>query len=294
MTQKEAYYILVEGRFYKGDIEGKQYHWKKGIPGSTQIVHDLNAAFKVQFIYYRTWNKEIKNGKYFYGYGCFDNKNLECIKSSNSSIEYLAGILHYDRFISPVFIENSLRKTIWPGANRQAGIKRVSADVFNMIKERGISGGHISGAALLVGEQNLENLLNEQISPMEFKDGEVSKAVRRIIKTEIFKRTQRIIRKLKKRYKGLCQISGERIASSRIFDVDVTEAHHIQYLSKDGADDDPSNIIVLSPEWHRLIHKEDPIFDRINFEFIFKNGYKLKVKHPGHLAYFNEKNKETD
>lgn len=29
MTQKEAYYILVEGRFYKGDIEGKQYHWKK-------------------------------------------------------------------------------------------------------------------------------------------------------------------------------------------------------------------------------------------------------------------------
>ena len=42
--KKEEYYALVQGRFYSGDIEGRRYHWKEGIPGSKQLTSDLEAG----------------------------------------------------------------------------------------------------------------------------------------------------------------------------------------------------------------------------------------------------------
>lgn len=279
----KSYYALVQGRFYEGDIEGERYHWKKGIPGSMQLANDLSQGKEVNFVYYRTWDKDTKKGKYFYGEGIFDNISLKEFKNDKKEIEYYALIKQYKPYGVPVVVQESLRKKVWPGANRQAGIKRIKKDIFHEISEPGLKPSKLTGAALMIGDHNFESLLNDQLKPGDLKDSEGVHTVKRTITTEVYKRTKKIIKSLKKLYKGTCQITGDKLDTSRKFGVDVTEAHHIQYLCNDGLDADPSNIIIISPEWHRLIHKENPDFDRDSLTFIFENRNILKIQYPGHL-----------
>lgn len=46
---------------------------------------------------------------------------------------------------------------------------------------------------------------------------------------------------------------------------------------------DTSNIIILSPSYHRIIHKARPVFDREQLAFRFPNGLVEKVKVDKHL-----------
>ena len=46
---------------------------------------------------------------------------------------------------------------------------------------------------------------------------------------------------------------------------------------------DTSNIIILSPSYHRIIHKAKPTFDREQLAFRFPNGLVEKVKIDKHL-----------
>ena len=130
----ESFYVLVQGKYYPGDIEGKRYHWIKGIPGSKQLFDDISEGKKVVFIYYRTWDKEAKKGKYFYGTGKFVNNKIE-VEEGKNKIEYFAEISNYKQFDSPVYLHENLRKKIWPGANRSGGIRKISKSLFSRIME---------------------------------------------------------------------------------------------------------------------------------------------------------------
>lgn len=46
---------------------------------------------------------------------------------------------------------------------------------------------------------------------------------------------------------------------------------------------DTSNIIILSPSYHRIIHKAKPRFDHKSLSFEFPNGLVEKVKIDKHL-----------
>jgi hypothetical protein len=278
----ESFYVLVQGKYYLGDIEGKRYHWIKGIPGSKQLYDDISEGKKVVFVYYRTWDKDIKRGKYFYGAGEFVNNKMD-VTQGEDSIEYFAEISNYKQFASPVYVHEDLRKKVWPGANRQAGIKRISESLFNRIINPGLKPTRLKGLASLVGEQNLENLLNGQIIPTDLNDSESIDTTKRTIETEVYRRTRKVIIRLKRRYNGICQITGEKLLSFTNIGVDVTEAHHIQYLCNEGAESDLTNIIIISPEWHRVIHKQNPHFNRHKLEFVFADGKTLPIHHPGHL-----------
>lgn len=67
-----------------------------------------------------------------------------------------------------------------------------------------------------------------------------------------------IVTQLKKLYRGRCQICGVNPVAE--FDADICEAHHIDYFSK-SQNNDASNIIILCPNHHRLIHKKTFSFD---------------------------------
>ena len=122
---EKSFYVLVQGKYYKGDIEGKRYHWKQGIPGSKQLSDELKKNISVSFIYYRTWDKISKRGKYFYGLGEFNNQNFVAkIDSDTKKKEFLCDIKNYYDFAIPVSVERSLWERIWTGANRQPGIKK--------------------------------------------------------------------------------------------------------------------------------------------------------------------------
>ena len=89
-----------------------------------------------------------------------------------------------------------------------------------------------------------------------------------------------IIRLLKKFYGYRDEISGEKIGDK--YGDSVIEAHHIDYFTK-SQNNDSTNIIIVSPNYHRIIHRNNPYFNRKKFQFEFQNGEVLRLKLYDHL-----------
>lgn len=85
---------------------------------------------------------------------------------------------------------------------------------------------------------------------------------------------------LKILYDYRCQITGDKFGEK--YKSEVSEAHHIEYFTK-SMNNDSENIIIVSPNFHCLIHKTHPVFDRNELTFIFQNGVKEKLKLNYHL-----------
>lgn len=85
---------------------------------------------------------------------------------------------------------------------------------------------------------------------------------------------------LKRIYDYRCQMTGEKIGATH--DVVCVEAHHIEPFTK-SFNNDYSNIIILSPNYHRIIHKANPTFNREQLAFKFPNGLIEKLKLNKHL-----------
>lgn len=85
---------------------------------------------------------------------------------------------------------------------------------------------------------------------------------------------------LKQLYQYRCQMTGEEIGS--VYGAHVVEAHHIDPFTK-SLNNDTSNIIIISPNYHRIVHQAKPIFDRSQLAFVYPNGLVDKVKVNKHL-----------
>lgn len=85
---------------------------------------------------------------------------------------------------------------------------------------------------------------------------------------------------LKKLYGYRCQITGERIGEE--YNTNVVEAHHIEYFTK-SLNNDSSNIIIINPSFHRIIHQCNPVFNTNELQFEFPNGVIEKLKLNKHL-----------
>ena len=59
-------------------------------------------------------------------------------------------------------------------------------------------------------------------------------------------------------------------------------SHNIDYFTR-SQNNDSTNIIIISPNNHRIIHKNNPRFNRKKFQFEFENGEVLKLKLYEHL-----------
>ena len=86
---------------------------------------------------------------------------------------------------------------------------------------------------------------------------------------------------LKLLYDYRCQMTGEKVGDEH--NALVVEAHHIIPFTE-SMNNDTSNIIILSPSYHRIIHKAKPVFDRPSLSFHFPNGLVERVKIDKHLA----------
>ena len=89
-----------------------------------------------------------------------------------------------------------------------------------------------------------------------------------------------IIITLKKFYGYRDEISGEKIGDE--YGESVDEAHHIDYFTR-SQNNDSTNIIIISPNYHRIIHKNNPRFNRKKFQFEFENGEVMRLKLYDHL-----------
>lgn len=86
---------------------------------------------------------------------------------------------------------------------------------------------------------------------------------------------------LKKLYDCRCQVTGEKIGE--VYGETVIEVHHIDYFTK-SHNNDSSNIIILSPNFHRIIHKNNPVFNWCTLTFDFPNGYHQSLLLNKHLG----------
>ncbi|GJE54757.1 hypothetical protein [Methylobacterium thuringiense] len=93
-------------------------------------------------------------------------------------------------------------------------------------------------------------------------DGATSE--RREYLREVFVRDAKHVKELKKLYGGRCQISGQKVLED--FSVDITEAHHIRWLTRGGSDE-KDNMIVLSPNLHAAIHATNAEFNWSELSF---------------------------
>ena len=63
---------------------------------------------------------------------------------------------------------------------------------------------------------------------------------------------------------------------------DLTEAHHLHWLSR-GGEDIAENLVLLCPNHHRAVHSCDAPFDYADLAFVFPS-HRERLKLNAHIA----------
>ena len=130
--------------------------------------------------------------------------------------------------------------------------------------------------------EHLSDFVNEEQFEMyvtQWNDPSASIELKQRL-TKVRKVDKSICDNLKQLYDYRCQVTGEKVGNE--FGGSVIEAHHIDYFVN-SQNNDSSNIIILSPNFHRIIHKFNPTFNHKTLEFCFENGIVEKVRLDLHL-----------
>lgn len=91
-----------------------------------------------------------------------------------------------------------------------------------------------------------------------------------------------ILRQLKQAYQGECQLCGGTPFFDSAIDEDILECHHIDYFAT-SHNNDASNILVVCPNHHRLLHRTKATFNRGAACFDLGDGKILPIKLDKHL-----------
>lgn len=141
---------------------------------------------------------------------------------------------------------------------------------------------HITSSESMQIKQSISGV-NEEDFEFQSNYKKVDESARIETKEQIIKvrRLDRAIgESLKLFYKYKCQICGESFSEK--YNCLIAESHHIDFFVS-SLNNDTSNIIVLCPNHHRVIHKADPIFRRDRLSFVYPNGLEEKLELNKHL-----------
>lgn len=134
-------------------------------------------------------------------------------------------------------------------------------------------------------ERTLTKTEIETIGELDFETFEpkidVNASIKEVTRIQKVRQLDRSIGdSLKKLYNFTCQMTGEKVGEEH--NALVVEAHHIVPFTQ-SMNNDTSNIIILSPSYHRIIHKVKPEFNREKLSFVYPNGLIEQVKLNKHL-----------
>ncbi|CAM3505007.1 MULTISPECIES: HNH endonuclease [Saccharibacillus] len=281
------------------DIPFKVYHFP------SRYKNQINSGDT--FLYYQG-DRHKKKNRYYFGCG-----KIGEVTSAEEG-HYNAELLDTWRFINTVPIydtNNEFYESIGysqvrnkPNPAWQNSIRKISAAAFKTILSKSgmdaltisqwmdtnpmnesfkesiifdtflnnFSEEHIETLLENTGEQEIEKILASLDSSASIETRYVLQKIRKASRTTIDT--------LKEMYGNSCQICG--INHQSPYGVDVTEAHHIDYFSKT-QNHSPSNIVILCPNHHRLMHGAKAVFDRKRMAFVYNNGYEEYLKLNKHL-----------
>lgn len=108
---------------------------------------------------------------------------------------------------------------------------------------------------------------------------EADTPARREYRREMVVRSRKLVADLKALYGGECQLSGGAPLGGLVGD--ITEAHHIHWLTRGGLDT-RDNLVILSLDWHAAVHAGDTRFDWSDLSFVI-NGRRFPLLINRHL-----------
>ena len=153
--------------------------------------------------------------------------------------------------------------------------EELSVMVSDLIQQRHheVKGGNSAAPTLAIcDEVSLEDLMNGYCSDAHLKE-ETRKSYRRIYNAQS-------LEKLKKHYNYKCQICG--IAAGTEFGTPIAEIHHIIPFSET-QDNSLTNLVVLCPNHHRLLHKANAVFIPHSLHFLLSNHMIIPLTLNDHL-----------
>ncbi|MBR1806648.1 MAG: hypothetical protein IJ774_09740 [Selenomonadaceae bacterium] len=124
-------------------------------------------------------------------------------------------------------------------------------------------------------ELTLENLLD--LSTLTDAQAQL---VERFGLTKYRKVNREVGERLKREYRYRCQICGLDVGL--FFGAQVCDCHHINYFSV-SLDNAASNLLIVCPNHHRIIHAAQPTFDRERKLFRYPNGLEEVLRLNSHL-----------
>ena len=87
--------------------------------------------------------------------------------------------------------------------------------------------------------------------------------------TKIREMTLSLGEDLKRNYRYRCQICGRSVGE--FYGVNLVDCHHIAPFSQ-SLNNDQSNLLIVCPNHHRIIHAANPTFDRKRKLYLYPNG----------------------
>ena len=124
-------------------------------------------------------------------------------------------------------------------------------------------------------ELSLENLLE-----LPTLTDAQSTIVERFGLTKYRKLNRELGERLKRNYNYRCQICGQNVGE--LYGAQVADCHHINYFSV-SLDNNASNLLIVCPNHHRIIHATNPTFDRERKLFLYPNGLEEILRLNEHL-----------
>ena len=127
-------------------------------------------------------------------------------------------------------------------------------------------------AFAVIDEQTLERgLVADEVWLAELlrreHTGASAERVKRLL--ACVRRDRRLVQELHDLYGDKCQVCG--FDSPAVYGVSSAEGHHLVYLSR-GGEDSLSNLMLLCPTHHTVVHKADAPFDHGRLAFLIPSG----------------------
>ncbi|WP_226670330.1 HNH endonuclease [Metabacillus litoralis] len=237
--------------------DGYKYYYDKNVGDYVEVLEEM---YYVDFCESDALNesKEITENFLENQYGCyFDNEDDCYTEEDYSEIDCIS-------FNEEIYVDKELD-------NFTSHFKMEYVSVY----EKQVFKNMLSDSS----EETIEHIMeNEELAKLKINCEGSIEMRQAFIKVRKANRTT--VDSLKEYYNFCCQICGENHFDK--YNVNIVEAHHIEPFSET-QNHDPSNIIILCPNHHRIVHRTNAVFDREREVFIYENGFREKLNINKHL-----------
>ena len=129
-------------------------------------------------------------------------------------------------------------------------------------------------------KEEIVQMTEEEYESFVERQDPTATVVRKSIMQNVRELDRSIGESLKMIYGYRCQMTGEYVGEQH--GVSCVDAHHILPFVE-SLDNSTDNLMILSPNYHRIVHKAKPHFNRKSLSFEYPNGLNEKVKLNLHL-----------